>query len=95
MRAAWRWGQLFVNRFNAARVPILAASLAYYATLSLFPLLLLAFAGFGFALERYPGLKDEILRFLSLAVQQAFPASVVKAAFLTGQGEVIEVGPDA
>lgn len=71
----WRWLQLFVERFNAARVPILAASLAYYATLSLFPLLLLAFAGFGFALSRYPNLKDEILRFLSLAVEQAFPSA--------------------
>ncbi len=71
----WRWLQLFVERFNAARVPILAASLAYYATLSLFPLLLLAFAGFGFALSRYPNLKDEILRFLSLIVEQAFPSA--------------------
>ena len=71
----WRWLQLFVERFNAARVPILAASLAYYATLSLFPLLLLAFAGFGFALSRYPNLKDEILRFMSLAVEQAFPSA--------------------
>ena len=71
----WRWLQLFVERFGAARVPILAASLAYYATLSLFPLLLLAFAGFGFALSRYPNLKDEILRFLSLAVEQAFPSA--------------------
>lgn len=71
----WRWLQLFVERFNAARVPILAASLAYFATLSLFPLLLLAFAGFGFALSRYPNLKDEILRFLSLIVEQAFPSA--------------------
>ena len=71
----WRWLQLFVERFNAARVPILAASLAYYATLSLFPLLLLAFAGFGFALSRYPNLKDEILRFLSAVVEQAFPSA--------------------
>ncbi len=71
----WRWLQLFVERFNAARVPILAASLAYYATLSLFPLLLLAFAGFGFALSRYPNLKDEILRFLSVVVEQAFPSA--------------------
>ena len=71
----WRWLQLFVERFNAARVPILAASLAYYATLSLFPLLLLAFAGFGFALSRYPNLKDEILRFLSLIVEQTFPSA--------------------
>jgi len=71
----WRWLQLFVERFNAARVPILSASLAYFATLSLFPLLLLAFAGFGFALSRYPNLKDEILRFLSLIVEQAFPSA--------------------
>lgn len=73
--STWRWLHLFVERFNAARVPILAASLAYYATLSLFPLLLLAFAGFGFALSRYPNLKDEILRFLSSAVEQAFPSA--------------------
>ena len=75
IRAIWRWLQLFVERFNAARVPILAASLAYFATLSLFPLLLLAFAGFGFALSRYPNLKDEILRFLSLVVEQTFPSA--------------------
>ena len=75
IRAIWRWLQLFVERFNAARVPILAASLAYFATLSLFPLLLLAFAGFGFALSRYPNLKDEILRFLSLVVKQTFPSA--------------------
>jgi membrane protein len=69
------WTALFAARFTAARVPILAASLAYYATLSLFPLLLLATAVFGFALERYPGLKDEILRFLNISVQQAFPSA--------------------
>jgi membrane protein len=73
--SARAWLALFVERFNAARVPILAASLAYYATLSLFPLLLLASAGFGFALARYPGLQDEILRFLNTAIEQAFPSA--------------------
>ena len=75
LRVAWRWVRLFVDRFNAARVPILAASLAYYATFSLFPLLLLAFAGFGFALSQYPGLKDSILLFLRSAIQQTFPSA--------------------
>jgi membrane protein len=74
-RVVWAWVLRFVDRLTVARVPILAASLAYYATFSLFPLLLLAFAGFGVALARYPGLKDEILLFLQGAVAQTFPSA--------------------
>jgi membrane protein len=66
---------LFVARWNEARVPILAASLAYFATFSLFPLLLLAVAGFGFALSQFPGLRDEVLLFLQNTIQEAFPSA--------------------
>ncbi len=66
---------LFVSRWNEARVPILAASLAYFATFSLFPLLLLAVAGFGFALSQFPGLRDEVLLFLQNTIQEAFPSA--------------------
>jgi membrane protein len=63
----------FADRVTKARVSLLAASLAYYATFSLFPLLLLAVAGFGFALERNESLRERVLTFLSSSVQTAFP----------------------
>ncbi|MEY4531683.1 MAG: hypothetical protein RLZZ156_2404 [Deinococcota bacterium] len=66
---------LFVARWNEARVPILAASLAYYATFSLFPLLLLAVAGFGFALANLPTLRDDVLFFMQDTIQQVFPSA--------------------
>jgi uncharacterized BrkB/YihY/UPF0761 family membrane protein len=75
------WGLLqrsstqFLERWNEARVPILAASLAYYATFSLFPLLLLAVAGFGFALSQYPNLRDEVLVFMQGLIEQVFPSA--------------------
>ncbi len=75
MNAVRKFVTVYLARFNRAQVPILAASLAYYATFSLFPLLLLAVAGFGFALERYPGLRDSILEFLQRSVEQAFPSA--------------------
>ncbi len=75
IRVLWRWLLMFSERLTQARVPILAASLAYYATFSLFPVLLLAFAGFGFALSKYPALRGEILFFLQNAVSQTFPSA--------------------
>ncbi len=66
---------LFAARWNEARVPILAASLAYYATFSLFPLLLLAVAGFGFALSQFPNLRDEVLQFMQTTIEQVFPSA--------------------
>ena len=66
---------LFINRWNEARVPILAASLAYYATFSLFPLLLLAVAGFGFALAQFPSLRDDVLFFMKDTINQVFPSA--------------------
>jgi membrane protein len=66
---------LFVGRWNEARVPILAASLAYYATFSLFPLLLLAVAGFGFALAQLPSLRDDVLFFMQDTISQVFPSA--------------------
>jgi membrane protein len=75
VRSVWAWVLRFADRLALARVPILAASLAYYATFSLFPLLLLAFAGFGFALARYPDLRGEILLFLQSAIEQTFPSA--------------------
>jgi membrane protein len=68
-------GEQFISRWNEARVPILAASLAYYATFSLFPLLLLAVAGFGFALSQYPNLRDEVLQFMRSLIEQVFPSA--------------------
>jgi membrane protein len=70
-----QFATVYLARFNRAQVPIMAASLAYYATFSLFPLLLLAVAGFGFALERYPGLRDEVLEFLRRTIQEVFPSA--------------------
>ena len=72
---AWRWLRAYERRFSQARVPLLAAGLAYYATFSLFPLLLLAVAGFGFALERIPSLRGDVLAFLSDAVVTNFPTA--------------------
>jgi membrane protein len=65
----------FAGRVARARVSLLAASLAYYATFSLFPLLLLAVAGFGFALERNASLRERVLAFLSSSVETAFPTA--------------------
>jgi membrane protein len=66
---------LFISRWNEARVPILAAGLAYYATFSLFPLLLLAVAGFGFALANLPSLHDDVLLFMQDTINQVFPSA--------------------
>jgi membrane protein len=68
-------GVRFVSRWNEARIPILAASLAYYATFSLFPLLLLAVAGFGFALSQFPNLRDQVLVFMQSLIEQVFPSA--------------------
>ncbi|MFN3265619.1 MAG: YihY/virulence factor BrkB family protein [Deinococcales bacterium] len=65
----------FIKRWNEARVPILSASLAYFATFSLFPLLLLAVAGFGFALSQFPNLRDDVLQFMQRLIEQAFPSA--------------------
>jgi membrane protein len=65
----------FAGRVTRVRVTLLAASLAYYATFSLFPLLLLAVAGFGFALERNVNLREQVLNFLSSSVETAFPTA--------------------
>lgn len=63
----------YVARFNRAQVPMLAASLAYYATFSLVPLVLLGIAGFGFALERNPELERGVLDFLDDSLRTAIP----------------------
>ncbi len=75
MRGLRAFAVAYLERWNEARVPILAASLAYYATFSLFPLLLLAVAGFGFALAQYPGLRDEVLFFMRNTISQVFPSA--------------------
>lgn len=80
-----------VEAFNADRLPLLAASLSYYALLALFPLLLLIIAvGSLFAAERdltqslgrsvaqlMPGAADEIERILREAVDARGPATVI------------------
>ena len=65
----------FAGRVTRVRVALLAAGLAYYATFSLFPLLLLAVAGFGFALERNVNLRERVLNFITTSIQTAFPTA--------------------
>jgi membrane protein len=67
----------FASRVARARIPLLAAGLAYYAAFSLFPLLLLAVAGFGFALGQNPALRQEVLGFFSSSIETAFPTAAV------------------
>lgn len=85
----WGWLRLFISRWNDAKVPILAASLAYYATFSLFPLLLLAVAVFGFALGQYPSLRDDVLLFMQNTITQAFPSA---ADLLNQNLESLKIG---
>ena len=75
LETLWQAINAYIRRFSQARVPLLAAGLAYYATFSLFPLLLLAVAVFGFALERIPNLRNDVLAFLSESVETNFPTS--------------------
>jgi membrane protein len=67
--------RLFIARVLETQVPLLAAALAYYATFSLFPLLLLAVAGFGFALQARPELQSQVLEFVQNAIRTAFPSA--------------------
>ncbi len=69
------WIREYVGRVSKAQVSMLAAGLAYFATFSLIPLLLLAVAGFGFALSRDPMLKDQVLGFLNGLIANALPDS--------------------
>jgi membrane protein len=64
----------FIARVTEVQVPLLAAALAYFATFSLFPLLLLAVAGFGFALSARPELQSLVLEFVQNSIQTAFPS---------------------
>ena len=64
----------FIARVTEVQVPLLAAALAYFATFSLFPLLLLAVAGFGFALSARPELQTQVLEFVQNSIQTAFPS---------------------
>jgi membrane protein len=65
----------FISKVIEAQVPLLAAALAYYATFSLFPLLLLAVAGFGFALQARPELQTQVLEFMQNSIRTAFPSA--------------------
>jgi membrane protein len=69
----WNIITRYWRRFNSAQVPMWAASLAYYATFSLFPLLLLAFAGFGLALTQNPLLEAQVRGFINTGLQTLFP----------------------
>jgi membrane protein len=71
----WNAVTRYWRRFNSAQVPMLAASLAYYATFSLFPLILLGFAGFGLALTQNPGLETQVREFINSSLQTAFPGN--------------------
>jgi membrane protein len=71
----YRWLLEYLRRFGQARVPLMAAGLAYYATFSLFPLLLLGVAGFGYALRNNPELRTETLELMSRAIQTNFPTA--------------------
>jgi membrane protein len=64
-----------VARVNRARLPLLAASLAFYATFSLFPLVLLGIAGFGFALERDPAFQLRVIDFINSSLDTVFPTA--------------------
>jgi membrane protein len=71
----WNIIMRYWRRFNSAQVPMLAASLAYYATFSLFPLILLGFAGFGLALTQNPALETQVRDFINSSLQTAFPTN--------------------
>jgi membrane protein len=90
----------YLRRFGEARVPLLAAGLAYYATFSLFPLLLLGVAGFGYALRNNPELRTGTLEFMSKGIQTNFPtsANLLNATLedlKTGLIDRVQVGADA
>ncbi len=90
----------YLRRFGEARVPLLAAGLAYYATFSLFPLLLLGVAGFGYALRNNPELRAGTLEFMSKGIQTNFPtsANLLNATLedlKTGLIDRVQVGADA
>ena len=51
-----------IKKFGDDRAGSLAALIAFYAFLAVFPLLLLLTTGLGFAMERNPDLRDAVLR---------------------------------
>ncbi|GGM92407.1 hypothetical protein GCM10007092_01840 [Thermus composti] len=64
----------FYRLYQEAHVPFFAAALAYYALLSLMPLLLLLVGGFGLLLSGNPLLQAQVLKALEEFTQALFPA---------------------
>ncbi len=64
----------FYRLYQEAHVPFFAAALAYYALLSLMPLLFLLVGGFGLLLAGNPALQEEVWRALAQFTQALFPA---------------------
>lgn len=63
-----RWKALlrrFYRLYQEAHVPFFAAALAYYALLSLMPLLFLLVGLFGFLLSGNPALRNEVFQALT------------------------------
>lgn len=64
----------FYRRYQEARVPFFAAALAYYALLSLMPLLFLLVGLFGFLLSGNPLLRAQVFQALTELTLALFPA---------------------
>ena len=72
-----RWKALlrrFYRLYQEAHVPFFAAALAYYALLSLMPLLFLLVGLFGFLLSGNPALRNEVFQALTELTLALFPA---------------------
>jgi len=61
----------FYRLYQEAHVPFFAAALAYYALLSLMPLLFLLVGLFGFLLSGNPALRTEVFQALTEPTRQA------------------------
>lgn len=64
----------FYRLYQEAHVPFFAAALAYYALLSLMPLLFLLVGLFGFLLSGNPALRTEVFQALTELTLALFPA---------------------